>query len=129
MFKNYKVWIIIGVLVLALIIFLVWRSSRNKELAAQAERDRLQQQYANTNLPTTASGGGSGLSGTLNSLEGVIDSLAGLFNKNNTNSGNVVGSTSNLQLQYSNECEKLYNTTAQVNACIAQKMQANTIIR
>lgn len=115
--KNKKIWIVVGVIVLLLIIFFWWKSSRDKKLAAQAERDRINQMYAQPTVAGTASGAGSGAAGTLNSLEGVIDSLAGLFNKTPSTSSNT-----SLLRQFQDQCESIYNTQAQVDACVAQKL-------
>ncbi len=112
---NKKIWIGVGIAVLLLILIMWYISSRNKKLAAQAELDRQQQQYLTNTLPGTASGAGGNLSTTLNSLEGVIDSLSGLFNKNNT---------TNLQQQYFAQCSLAYTNPAQIEACVAQKMMA-----
>ena len=118
--NNKKIWIIVGVIVLALILFFVWKSSRDKRLAEQAERDRLNQLYTNPALPTTASGAGGGAAGTLTSLQGVIDSLSGLFGKP---SGSTTGTT-DLRRQFENQCESMFNTQSQIDMCVAQKLAA-----
>ena len=119
--SKTKIFIIIGVIVLILILFFVWKSSRDKRLAEQAERDRLTQLYTNPASGGTASGAGAGVSGTLTSLQGVIDSLSGLFGK--PSSGATTNAT-DLRRQFENQCESMYNTQAQVDVCVAQKLAA-----
>jgi len=119
---SKKIWIIVGVIALLLIIFFVWMSNRQKKLAAQAERDRLNQLTYGPNGTQKPPGS---ISGTLDSVSDVIDSFAGLFGGGGSG-GNNAGITDADRRRFENECEMLYNTSADVEACVNEKIQGVT---
>ena len=117
--KGKTILIIIGIIVLLAIIFFAWRSSQRSKLAAQAERDRMNQLMypAGTTKPP------GGVATTLDSVGGVLDSLSGLFSGwgwgGNGGGGNY--SESDIR-QFENECEMQYNTSSEVQACVSAKI-------
>ncbi len=122
--KN-TIWIIVGVILLLVIIFFVYRANRQKKLAAQAERDRLNQlTYGPGGTETPA----IGVQGTLDSVSDVIDSLSNLFGGGDGNGQNGAnqGVSDATYRQFENECELIYNTSADVELCIKAKIAGVT---
>ena len=119
MLKGKKIWIVVGIIVILIIIFFVWKRKKDREMAIQAEQDRLNQL---TYGPTGTTATSSGVGGTLDSVGGVIDSLSNLFGTIKGGSGGRI--TEDLYRQFENECEAMYNTQQEVNACVASKIQA-----
>lgn len=125
--KGKTIWIIVGIIAVLLIVFFIWRNKRQRDLALQAQ---LQQQQ---NQMLYGPGGQlnpnqSGLAGTIDSVGGVIDSLANLFSgfgggNKGSSSASVDQATINA---LANDCELLYNTPAEVQACVASKLNAMT---
>ncbi len=125
--KGKTIWIVVGIIVVVLIGFFIWRSKKQRDLALQAQLQ--QQQNQALYGPGSQTGQNqAGLSGTIDSVGGVIDSLAGLFGSfggggGGSSSGGVDQATINA---IANDCELLYNTPLEVQACVAAKLNSLT---
>lgn len=124
--KGKGIWIIVGVIVVLLIIFFIWRSNKQRQLQQQAILQQQQQMmYGPTGMPTNQNQ--SGLAGTLDSVGNVLDSLTGLFSgfqgQNPSVPGGIDQATYN---SIANDCELLYNTDQEIQACITSKLSQMT---
>lgn len=117
--KNKTIYIIIGILVVVVIIFLIWRSNKRQQMQLQAQLQQQQMQ----NMYGTNPQQQSNLSGTINSVGDVIDSITSLWgtikNDSSAPGGSIDDATYN---QIVNECEMYYNTDQQVQDCINDKL-------
>ena len=110
-------WIIIGVAAFLVILYMVFSSKKTKALKAQMERERIQSQM-------TAGGSGSqnGLTGTLDSVGGVLDAFSNLFT---TIKKDDQPSLEAREMAIEAECWEEYPTDPFLrNMCYQQKMAA-----
>jgi|GEM_PF-4169862 len=126
--KGNTIYIVLGLVVLALIGFFVWRSSQRRKAEALAIQQQQQLMLSGgMNGINNQNQNGAGLAGTLDSVGGVINSLSGLFGSfggwGQNNSG---GNEQALIDQFTMECETMYNTNAEVNACVQSKLNSVT---
>lgn len=122
--KGKAIWIGLGILVVVLVIFFIWRSARQRQLQQQAMMQQQQQMMYGPG-GTWQTQNQSGLAGTIDSVGNVIDSLTGLFSGiQSGGSGNGVDQATINAI--ANDCELMYNTEPEVQACIASKLSQMT---
>jgi len=123
--KGKTIWIVVGLLVVGLIAFFMWRSSQRRkadQLALQQQQMLMQggmnNQFGNQNQ--------GNLSGTLDSVGGVVDSLSGLFGQFGWGGGSSAVNEQALVDQYTTQCEMMFNTNEEVSQCIQAKLNQST---